>query len=53
MKRVMTDNAFPYRLSNRFQNVVTALEAKHIPIRPRHPWQDGKAERFNRTLQEG
>jgi transposase InsO family protein len=22
-------------------------------IKPRHPWQNGKAERFNRTLQEG
>ena len=21
--------------------------------KPRHPWQNGKAERFNRTLQEG
>lgn len=26
--------------------------AKHILIKPRHPWQNGKAERFNRALQE-
>jgi transposase InsO family protein len=25
----------------------------HILTKPRHPWQNGKAERFNRTLQEG
>ncbi|MBP3045211.1 IS481 family transposase [Arthrobacter jiangjiafuii] len=53
VQRVMTDNAFAYRLSNDFQSVLTALDAKHILIKPRHPWQNGKAERFNRTLQEG
>ncbi|GAA3290521.1 IS481 family transposase [Arthrobacter citreus] len=53
VKRVMTDNAFAYRLSRDFQSVLTGLGAKHILIKPRHPWQNGKAERFNRTLQEG
>ena len=53
VKRVMTDNAFAYRLSKDFQGVLAGLEAKHILIKPRHPWQNGKAERFNRTLQEG
>ncbi|MBD7996933.1 IS481 family transposase [Arthrobacter sp. Sa2CUA1] len=53
VKRVMTDNAFAYRLSKDFQSVLTSLAAKHILIKPRHPWQNGKAERFNRTLQEG
>jgi transposase InsO family protein len=53
VRRVMTDNAFAYRLSNDFQNALTTLGAKHILIKPRHPWQNGKAERFNRTLQEG
>jgi transposase InsO family protein len=53
VKRVMTDNAFAYRLSRDFQNALAALGAKHILIKPRHPWQNGKAERFNRTLQEG
>ena len=27
------------------------LGAKHITIRPHCPWQNGKVERFNRTLQ--
>ncbi|SLK12049.1 Integrase core domain-containing protein [Arthrobacter sp. P2b] len=49
----MTDNAFAYRLSGDFQDALAALGAKHILIKPRHPWQNGKAERFNRTLQEG
>lgn len=53
VKRVMTDNAFAYRLSRDFQDTLAALGAKHILIKPRHPWQNGKAERFNRTLQEG
>ena len=53
VKRVMTDNAFAYRLSNDFQAALTALNAKHVLIKPHHPWQNGKAERFNRTLQEG
>jgi transposase InsO family protein len=53
VQRVMTDNAFAYRRSQDFQTVLTALDAKHILIKPRHPWQNGKAERFNRTLQEG
>jgi len=53
VKRVMTDNAFAYRLSNDFQSVLAGLKAKHILIKPRHPWQNGKAERFNWTLQEG
>jgi transposase InsO family protein len=53
VKRVMTDNAFAYRLSRDFQNTLKELGAKHKLTKPRHPWQNGKAERFNRTLQEG
>jgi transposase InsO family protein len=53
VRRVMTDNAFAYRLSRDFQEALASLDAKHILIKPRHPWQNGKAERFNRTLQEG
>ena len=48
-QRVMTDNAFAYRRSRDFQDTLTALGAKHVLIKPRHPWQNGKAERFNRT----
>lgn len=53
VRRVMTDNAFAYRLSRDFQEALAALGAKHVLIKPRHPWQNGKAERFNRALQEG
>jgi transposase InsO family protein len=52
IRRVMTDNALNYRKSNDFQAVLTELNAKHILTRPYSPWQNGKAERFNRTLQE-
>ncbi|MDQ0799001.1 integrase core domain-containing protein [Arthrobacter sp. SLBN-112] len=50
VNRVMTDNALAYRLSRDFQDALAVFGAKHILIKPRHP---GKAERFNRTLQEG
>jgi transposase InsO family protein len=51
IERVMTDNAFAYRLSGEFQNALARLEARHVLIRPHCPWQNGKVERFNRTLQ--
>lgn len=50
--RVMTDNALNYRRSNDFKAALTVLDAKHVLTRPHSPWQNGKAERFNRTLQE-
>jgi transposase InsO family protein len=53
IKRVMTDNALNYTRSHDFQAVLAGLGAKHVTIRPHCPWQNGKAERFNRTLQEG
>ena len=51
VKRVMTDNAFAYRLSRDFQSALAQLDAKHILTKPRHPWQNGKAERYIRTLE--
>lgn len=51
IERVMTDNAFSYRLSNDVQAVLRTLGAKHVLIRPHCPWQNGKVERLNRTLQ--
>ena len=39
--------------SHDFQDALVVLGASHILIKPRHPWQDGKAERFNGTPQEG
>src|SRR3954453_15152993 len=49
IERVMTDNAFAYKYS--LGDVCAALGAKQIFIKPHCPWQNGKVERFNRTLQ--
>ena len=51
IEEVMTDNAKNYTLSRDFQAVLAELEARHVLIRPHCPWQNGKVERFNRTLQ--
>ena len=52
ISRVMTDNALNYRRSIDFRAALNVLDAKHVLTRPHSPWQNGKAERFNRTLQE-
>ncbi|MCD1269056.1 IS481 family transposase [Microbacterium sp. MEC084] len=52
IREVMTDNAKNYTVSAAFQGQLAALDAKHITTRPHCPWQNGKAERFNRTMQE-
>ena len=49
IERVMTDNAWAYRYSLR--EAVSQLGAKQVFIRPHCPWQNGKVERLNRTLQ--
>jgi transposase InsO family protein len=49
IERVMTDNAWAYRYSLR--ETVADLGAKQVFIRPHCPWQNGKVERLNRTLQ--
>lgn len=51
IERVMTDNHFSYRHTRAVAEVITALGARHVFIRPHCPWQNGKVERFNRTLQ--
>ena len=50
IERVMSDNAFNYRLSADFRATLRGLGARHILIRPHCPWQNGKVERLNRTL---
>lgn len=50
IQRVMTDNAFAYRHSNAFAQVIADLGARQIFIRPHCPWTNGKVERLNRTL---
>jgi len=51
VREVITDNAMNYVLSRDFSAAIAAIGAKHRRIRPHCPWQNGKAERFNRTLQ--
>ncbi|HYF73714.1 MAG TPA: IS481 family transposase [Nocardioides sp.] len=51
IERVMTDNHFSYKLSADVAAAMAQLDAKHIFIRPHCPWQNGKVERYNRTLQ--
>jgi transposase InsO family protein len=50
IERVITDNAFAYRHSRDFAQAVADLGAKQLFIKPHCPWQNGKVERFNRTL---
>jgi transposase InsO family protein len=50
IERVMTDNHWSYTRSNDMKKVLKDLGAKHKLIRPHCPWQNGKVERFNRTL---
>ncbi|WP_062073341.1 IS481 family transposase [Demequina sediminicola] len=51
IREVMTDNHFSYAKSHDTRDVIAALGAKHRLIKPHCPWQNGKVERFNRTLQ--
>jgi transposase InsO family protein len=51
IERVMTDNAFAYRRSLAFRQAVADLGARQKFIKPHCPWQNGKVERLNRTLQ--
>jgi transposase InsO family protein len=51
IERVMTDNAFAYRHGRAFIDAVAEIGAVQKFIKPHCPWQNGKVERFNRTLQ--
>jgi transposase InsO family protein len=48
---VMTDNHWCYTHSHDVAHVLRDLGATHVLIKPHCPWQNGKVERFNRTLQ--
>jgi transposase InsO family protein len=52
IERVMTDNAMNYRRSRSFQQLLTDAGIRHIRTRPYRPQTNGKAERFNQTLQD-
>lgn len=49
IERLITDNAWAYRYSLR--EVCAAHRIRQKFIKPHCPWQNGKVERFNRTLQ--
>jgi transposase InsO family protein len=51
IERLMTDNAFSYRRGARLRDLLAAAGTRHIFIKPHCPWQNGKVERLNRTLQ--
>jgi transposase InsO family protein len=50
IERLMTDNAWSYRHGRRLRELLEQHAIKHKFIRPHCPWQNGKVERFNRTL---
>lgn len=49
--RILTDNAKVYRIGGDWRAVCVGLGLRRRFIKPRCPWTNGKAERFNRTLQ--
>jgi transposase InsO family protein len=49
IQRLITDNAWAYRFSLRELCATHGIRQKFI--KPHCPWQNGKVERFNRTLQ--
>jgi transposase InsO family protein len=51
IEAVMTDNAWNYTHSHVFADLLAERRIAHILIKPHCPWQNGKVERFNRTLQ--
>ncbi len=51
VREVISDNALNYIRSTDFRDAITAIGARHLTIKPHCPWQNGKVERFNRTLQ--
>jgi len=49
VQELMTDNAWSYKWSLR--ELCTVHDIRQIFIKPHCPWQNGKVERLNRTLQ--
>ena len=47
---VITDNHLSYKRSHDVRDAIAALGARHLFIKAHCPWQNGKVERFNRTL---
>lgn len=51
IEALMTDNHWSYTHSSELAVLLNQLGTRHLLIRPHCPWQNGKVERFNRTLQ--
>jgi transposase InsO family protein len=51
MRQVISDNAMNYVRSRDFAAAIATLGTEHLTIKPHCPWQNGKVERFNRTVQ--
>jgi transposase InsO family protein len=51
VERLMTDNAFAYRYGNDLRDLCHRHGIRQVFIKPHCPWQNGKVERLNRTLQ--
>lgn len=50
IERILTDNAMVYHRGRNWAATCTTWHLKRRFTRPRCPWTNGKAERFNRTL---
>lgn len=50
VRAILTDNHWSYAKSVDLREVLTIAAAEHWFIKPHCPWQNGKVERFNRTL---
>jgi len=51
VQALMTDNHWSYTRSASLPRLLTETGVAHLLIKPHCPWQNGKVERFNRTLQ--
>lgn len=51
IERILSDNGNGYR-SFAWRDRCAELGIVHTRIKPRHPWTNGKVERFNRTIRD-
>lgn len=52
VERLISDNHFSYKNSRDVAQVLAVRGVGHVFIKPHCPWQNGKVERFNKTLQQ-
>lgn len=50
VRAILTDNHWSYSRTDELRRVLKAAGAEHWFIKAHCPWQNGKVERFNRTL---